>query len=77
MMPIMSMHAAWTSPPTVVEVLRPQRSASKNAGIVVRRMTSADTPDARKEAVLLVRPADWKRSGAYYYSLVNAKVIPR
>jgi hypothetical protein len=61
----MSMHAPWSTPPTTVDVRRPHLSARRKAGIVTIRMRSADTPDARKEAVLLVRPADWKRRGAY------------
>lgn len=63
--PITSIHEPWSMPPAIVDVVRPHRSARRKAGIVTRKITSAETPDARKDAVLLVRPADWKRSGAY------------
>ena len=49
----------------MVEVRRPQRSERRNAGMVARKMRSAETPDARKEACELPRPACWKRRGAY------------
>jgi hypothetical protein len=63
---MMNIQAHWSVPPTIVEVVRPHLSASKKAGIVTRRITRADIPDARKDAVELVNPADWKRSGAYW-----------
>ena len=76
--PIMSIQAAISRPPTTAEVLRPHRSASKNAGIVTIRMRSADIPEARKDAVLDFKPADWKRRGAYYsYQLASAELDVR
>ena len=52
-------------PPVMTEVLRPQRSANTKAGIDIANMRIAETPDARKEAVPLDRPAWEKRIGAY------------
>lgn len=53
----MSIHVPWAIPPTTVEVILPQRSAIKVAGTVTKNIRSAETPEAKKEAVLLVRPA--------------------
>ncbi len=52
-------------PPVMIEVLRPQLSAKTKAGMDTANMRIAETPDARKEAVLLDRPAWEKRVGAY------------
>lgn len=55
----------WPIPPAIVLVLRPHLSARMKAGIVVRNIRRAEMPEARKEAVEDVNPADWKRVGAY------------
>lgn len=55
-------------PPVMVEVLRPQLSAKMKAGTDIANMRIAETPDARKEAVPLDRPAWANRIGAYYCS---------
>lgn len=55
-------------PPVMIEVLRPQLSAKMKAGIDTIKMRIAETPDARKEAVPLDKPAWEKRIGAYCYS---------
>lgn len=65
--PIIIIHAPINNPPATLEVLRPQRSAKRKAGIVTSIMRSAETPDARNDAVLEVNPADWKSKGAYCY----------
>ena len=52
-------------PPVIIELLRPQRSAKMKAGTDTANMRIAETPDARKEAVPLARPAWAKRIGAY------------
>ena len=44
-------------PPVMIEVLRPQLSANMKAGTDTANMRIAETPDARKEAVPLDRPA--------------------
>lgn len=46
------------TPPMIVLVLRPHLSARIKAGIVVRKMRRAEIPEARKEAVEEVSPAD-------------------
>lgn len=61
----MNMTTVWPTPPTIVEVLRPHLSAHIMPGTVMRKIRRADMPDARKEAVLDVMPADWNRRGAY------------
>jgi len=61
-------------PPRTVEVMRPHRSAYSVAGMVVRKMRRAEMPEARKEAVEDVRPAFWKRRGAYCMSFVNIHI---
>ncbi len=53
------------TPPVMIEVLRPQLSAKMKAGTDTANMRIAETPDARKEDVLLERPAWEKRVGAY------------
>ena len=53
-------------PPVMTEVLRPQLSAKINAGTDIANIRMAETPDARKEAVPLDRPACENRIGAYY-----------
>ena len=63
-MPMMSMQTPCMSPPTIVEVVLPHLSARRKAGMVAKRMTRPETPEAKKDAVLLVRPADWNRRGA-------------
>jgi hypothetical protein len=39
--------------------------------MVTRNMRRAEMPDARKEAVEDFRPAEEKRSGAYYFLLAS------
>ena len=53
-------------PPVMTEVLRPQLSAKMKAGTEIANIRIAETPDARKEAVPLDRPAWENRIGAYY-----------
>lgn len=61
----MNMTTNWPTPPTMVLVLRPHLSARIKVGMVVRKIRRAEIPEARKEAVEEVKPADWKRRGAY------------
>jgi len=56
------------------EVLRPQLSAKRKAGMVTMKMRSAEIPDARKAAVLDLRPAEAKRRGAYFCQISNVHV---
>ena len=53
-------------PPVMTEVLRPQLSAKMKAGTDIANIRIAETPDARKEAVPLDKPAWENRIGAYY-----------
>ena len=55
-------------PPVMTDVLRPQLSAKMKAGTDIANIRIAETPDARKEAVPLDRPAWENRIGAYYCS---------
>jgi hypothetical protein len=52
-------------PPMMVLVRRPHLSARRRAGTEATTRTMPETPEARKEDSLLVRPACWKRRGAY------------
>ena len=61
------MQKIWMMPPEIVDVLGPQLSAKRKAGMVVRKIRRAEMPEARKEAVELVRPAREKRRGAYCF----------
>ena len=51
--------------PVMIEVLRRQLSSKMKARVDTANMRIAETPDARKEAVPLDRPAWEKRIGAY------------
>jgi len=51
-------------PPMMSGLRRPQTSIQIWAGIVQAIITSPVTPDARKEARSVVKPACWKRMGA-------------
>ena len=70
--PIIYMHPARPSPPTITEVLRPQRSAHRVAGIEIASISIADRPDARNEAVPVGKPAWTKSIGAYYKVEISA-----
>lgn len=52
-----------------MDARRPHLSASKKAGMEVRKMRIADTPEAKNDALEDERPACSKSSGAYYVSL--------
>jgi len=56
-------------------VLRPQRSAKRNAGMVTRNMRRAEMPEARKEAVEDFKPAEEKRSGAYWGFVISISFV--
>ena len=45
------------SPPVMIELRRPHASAYRKAGIVMRSMRIAETPDAKKDDVPAGRPA--------------------
>jgi hypothetical protein len=45
------------TPPVMADVLRPQRSAKIKAGMEINTTRIAETPDAKKDAVLLGSPA--------------------
>lgn len=53
-------------PPKRVEVRRGHLSATRMAGMVMRKIRMEEIPEARNEAVVLERPAWRKRSGAYF-----------
>lgn len=50
--------------PVRVEARREKRSAARQAGMVTRKMTRAEMPEARKAEVGLGRPAAAKSVGA-------------
>jgi hypothetical protein len=54
-----------------VGVLRPQRSAKRKAGMVMRNMRRAEMPEARREDVEDLSPAEEKRSGAYCLFVIS------
>jgi len=62
--PIVNMQIRELRPPVRVEVRRGHLSANKRAGIVVRKIKIEEMPEARKEEVVLLRPAWEKRMGA-------------
>ena len=64
-MPMMNIQDDKPIPPVITEALRPQLSAKMKAGTDTANMRIAETPDARKEAVPLERPACSNRVGAY------------
>jgi hypothetical protein len=68
----MNMDSTCAEPPAMEEVLRPQLSAKRNAGIVTMKIRRAEIPDARKAAVLDLSPAEAKSSGAYYCTFINS-----
>ena len=69
--PISSMQLVRRMPPTRTTVRRANRSARSMAGILIASMRIAESPEARKEAVVAGRPAWAKRVGAYYVVLVD------
>jgi hypothetical protein len=64
---MMNIQTTCAEPPTMEEVLRPHLSAKRKAGMVMMRIRRAEMPEARKAAVLDLRPADAKRRGAYCF----------
>jgi hypothetical protein len=55
--PMSSIQKACSKPPYIVGHRLPKRSRRKTAGMVTRKIIRAETPEARKEDVLEVRPA--------------------
>lgn len=64
-----NMQPARASPPAMADVRRPHLSAKINAGIDMASIRMAESPDAKKEAVLPGNPACAKRVGAYWASV--------
>lgn len=58
------MYVAIASPPPITDFRRPTTSEKSVAGIVAPRIASAETPEARKDAVWDDRPACRKSRGA-------------
>ena len=54
-------------PPTRTTERRAKRSAKMRAGMLIASMRIADSPEAKKEAVVAGRPAWAKSVGAYYF----------
>lgn len=63
--PMIIMQLVNPTPPTMTDVLLPQRSAKRNAGTEIARMRMPDKPEAKKEASWFERPAWAKSVGAY------------
>jgi hypothetical protein len=71
------MIVARTIPPYSVDTRRPALSVRRKAGIELRQITIAETPEARKEDLDVERPAWWKRRGAYCFVIMfqlNARI---
>jgi hypothetical protein len=64
--PMTSMQNMRSRPPQMTIVRRPNLSTVKKAGIDIKNMSIAETPDARNDAVEPGRPACAKSVGAYW-----------
>lgn len=60
------MHADNMVPPVMADLRRPQLFVKKKAGIVTSIMRIEDSPEAKKDASELERPAWLKSVGAYF-----------
>lgn len=64
-LPMVNIQPVNINPPEITEVRRPHRSAKMKAGMEIANMARPETPDARKDAVAVERPACANRVGAY------------
>ena len=62
--PIVNIDPPMTTPPLIIDGLRPQLSVNIWVKMVNAMLIKPETPEARKEAVLEDRPACLKRTGA-------------
>src|SRR3569833_2839674 len=63
-----NIHPDSVTPPAMADVRLPHLSTKRNAGTDTTSISTAETPDARKEAVFDETPACEKRIGAYCYN---------